>query len=398
MSKTGVVITGMGCITPIGFGKDENLASLRAGKDGLRRPEFFKSKYASGLFFGEVNADEGTLRTMVDVNGLKGITRTDLLAMYAFAEAVSDAGLGADVLSDRETAFISASTVGGMCLTNQLYDDSNLKSSSSEYLESYSASAHALQICRKYGLRGLVDVINTACSSSANAVMNGARLIRTGRAKRVVVGGVDSLSKYTVNGFNSLQILSPEKCKPFDAGRQGLNLGEAAGYLVLEAEALANGKQVYAHVCGYGNSNDAFHASSMSDNATGILKAMRDAVEMASIEPGCIGYINAHGTGTQNNDQVELTGFQSFFEKVPPFSSTKSFVGHTLGAAGAIEAIYAALSLVHGQMYPNLNFQTPIDGFDLKPLTEVTHAELQFAMSNSYGFSGNCTSLIFQRP
>ncbi|MFT3739420.1 MAG: beta-ketoacyl-[acyl-carrier-protein] synthase family protein [Breznakibacter sp.] len=397
MAQTDVLITGIGCITPIGFNREENLASLRIGKCGLERAKIFQSKYASEFYFGEVDADEERLRSWVDVIGLKGITRTDLLAMKAFAEAVADAGLAADVLSEHETAFISASTVGGMCRTNQLYDDSNLKSETTEFLESYSGHAHALQICRKHRLKGLVDVINTACSSSANAIMNGARLIRSGRAKRVIVGGVDSLSKYTVNGFNSLQILSPERCAPFDAGRQGLNLGEAAGYLVLESGAQASGKKVYAKVSGYGNSNDAFHASSMSDNATGILRAMRDAVQVASIEPGQVNYINAHGTGTQNNDQVELVGFKSFFETVPPFSSTKSFVGHTLGAAGAIEAIYSILGLVHGEMYANLNFKIPVEGFNLAPLTQMTKADLRYVMSNSYGFSGNCTSLIFQR-
>jgi 3-oxoacyl-(acyl-carrier-protein) synthase len=173
--------------------------------------------------------------------------------------------------------------------------------------------------------------------------MLGARLIKSGRARRAIVGGVDSLAKYTVNGFNSLKILSDAPCKPFDEDRDGLNLGEGAAYLVLEAENVVGDKKIYAEVAGYGNANDAHHPSAMSDEATGAIRSMREAVESAGIGFDLIGYINAHGTGTQNNDGVELTGMAALFEKIPPFNSTKSYTGHTLGAAGAIEAVYSIL-------------------------------------------------------
>ena len=192
----------------------------------------------------------------------RSLTRTDLLAFKAFKEAVESAGLSPEEISSPDTAFVSASTVGGMCLTDQLYKDSNLLTNDSEYLDSYSCSAHANRIVERYQIKGPVDVINTACSSSANALMHGARLIRSGRAKRAIVGGVDSLSKYTVNGFNSLQILSSDRCKPFDSERDGLNLGEGAAYLVLERADERKGKKASAQLVGYGNSNDAYHTSS----------------------------------------------------------------------------------------------------------------------------------------
>jgi 3-oxoacyl-(acyl-carrier-protein) synthase len=388
----------MGCVTPIGNNKHENITSLTEHKSGLKKPVVFQSKYASDFIFGEVDMDNAALLSMVDTNGLIGLTRTDLLALMAFDEAIKDAGLSNAEVSSNKTAFISASTVGGMCLTNQLYDDSNLKSNTTEFLESYSGSAHAQQICKKHHIKGLVNVINTACSSSANAIAYGARLIKSGRATRAIVGGVDSLSKYTVNGFNSLQILSNDKCTPFDENRKGLNLGEAAGYLVLEAADVVADKKCYAKVAGYGNSNDAYHASSMSDDATGITIAINKALDSAGILAADIDYINAHGTGTQNNDLVEITGFKAIFETIPPFSSTKSYIGHTLGAAGAVEAIYSVFSLVEGAFYPNLNFKTPIGNLNVLPITEVVHKEnVRYVMSNSYGFSGNCTSLIFEK-
>lgn len=392
-----VYITGIGCISPIGKNKEENLNSLREGFSGLKRAEIFQSKYASNFYFGEVNYSNEQIASMVEMEGAKGITRTDLLAFKAFSEAVEDANLSEQEISSSKTAFISASTVGGMCLTNQLYDDSNLKSKTNEFLESYSAHAHAAKIVEKYKIKGWVDVINTACSSSANAIMNGARLIKSGRAQRVIVGGVDSLSKYTVNGFNSLQILSTEKCAPFDTHRKGLNLGEAGAYLVLENEEMARSKKKYAKLVGYSNANDAFHTSSLSEDGVGIVKVIHEALQVANIQPSEIDYINAHGTGTQNNDAVELNAFQAAFKTVPPFNSTKSYVGHTLGAAGAVEAIYSIFSLMNDEIYAHLNFTAPIETHSLSPIIKKMNTPVRFAMSNSYGFSGNCTSLILEK-
>jgi len=394
-----IYVTGIGCVSSIGNNVIDNIKSLREKITGLKKPIFFDSKYASEFYFGEVNIDNSSLIKELGLKNEKGLTRTDLLSMKAFDEAVRCANLSEKEISSIDTAFISASTVGGMCMTDQLYNDANLISNTKDFLSSYSCSAHTMKICKKYQMKGISDTINTACSSSANSIMFGSKLIRSGLVKRAIVGGVDSLAKYTVNGFNSLQILSKDRCTPFDINRKGLNIGEGAAYLIIESEDVIKDKTCLAKISGYGNSNDAFHASSMSDNAIGITKAIINAIDIAGIKPDDIDYINAHGTGTLNNDFVELVGLKNVFNNnIPPFSSTKSYTGHTLGAAGAIEGIYSIFSLLHGELYPNLNFKTPIPDFNLSPITKnIQNANIKFVMSNSYGFSGNCTSLIFER-
>jgi 3-oxoacyl-(acyl-carrier-protein) synthase len=392
-----VLVTGMGIISAIGENLSENHRSLQNGKSGVSQAAHFESRYASVLPFGESALSNEALKEQLNLQQDKGYTRTSLLATKAFAEAISDAKLSAEQISSFETAFISASTVGGMCLTDQLYEDANLKTAGSEYLEAYGCAAHTIQLLEKYNMRGFSDTINTACSSSANAIMLGARLIKSGRARRAIVGGVDSLAKYTVNGFNSLKILSDAPCKPFDEDRDGLNLGEGAAYLVLEAENAVGDKKIYAEVAGYGNANDAHHPSAMSDEATGAIRSMREAVESAGIGFDLIGYINAHGTGTQNNDEVELTGMAALFEKIPPFNSTKCYTGHTLGAAGAIEAVYSILSIVHSEIYPSLHLVTHMRSHKETPVTSfMPDTRIDYALSNSFGFGGNCTSLVFK--
>ena len=389
-----VLVTGMGMISAIGNNVQQNHESLREGRSGIGKAAFFESLYASQLPFGEVKLSNDELKELQQLQTATGYTRTCLLADRAFTEAITDAALTQGQLSSLDTALISASTVGGMCLTDQLYQDANHKSEGSEYLESYGCSAHTLKLVKRYHIKGFTDTINTACSSSANAIMLGARLIRSGRVKRAVVGGVDSLAKYTVNGFNALKILSQWPCKPFDINRDGLNLGEGAAYLVLESEELAAGKKVYAEIAGFGNANDAHHPSAMSDEATGAIRCMREAICSAGIETSQIGYVNAHGTGTQNNDQVEFFGMGELFGQMPPFSSTKSFTGHTLGAAGAVEAIYSILGIVHSEMFPGLNVREPIGA--AVPVSQWRgDYPLDYVLSNSFGFGGNCTSLVF---
>ncbi|MBC8487922.1 MAG: beta-ketoacyl-[acyl-carrier-protein] synthase family protein [Bacteroidetes bacterium] len=395
---TKVFVTGMGVISSIGKDINENLENLRNGNSGINKPKYFQSKYASSFFFGEANISTKILKKQLGLSEEKGLTRTDLFAFKAFEEAINDAKLSKEEISSIDTALISASTVGGMCLTDQLYEDANLKSESSEYLASYGCSAHTLRLIKKYNIKGFTDTINTACSSSANAIMFGSRLIKSGRVKRAIVGGTDSLAKYTVNGFNALKILSESPCKPFDEHRCGLTLGEGAAYLVLESEEVVSNKSTYARVSGYGNANDAFHTSTISDNAVGVISAISQAIKSAKIDPDKIDYINAHGTGTENNDFVELTGFSKIFNKIPPYNSTKSYTGHTLGAAGAIEAIFSILSIINNELYPSLNINTPVSQFNLSPVKKYeTGVDINYVLSNSFGFGGNCTSLILSK-
>ena len=230
--------------------------------------------------------------------------------------------------------------------------------------------------------------------------MLGARLIKAGKLDRVVVGGTDALSKFTINGFKSLMILSETNCTPFDANRNGLNLGEAAAYLVLESDEVvaAQNKSVLAYVSGYGNANDAFHQTASSKTGEGAYLAMKKALKIAGLNPSAIDYVNAHGTATQNNDLSESEALQRIFkEEIPDFSSTKAFTGHTLAAAGAVEAVFSVLALQQNSVFANLGFRTPMPETGLTPVTQLQKKKLKHVQSNSFGFGGNCSSLIFSK-
>ena len=395
MSK--VFVTGIGIISPIGESVKENLQSLREGKSGIDFSRHLDSRYKNVFKFGEIKYSNSELSAKLDFP-IKGLTRACLLSFIAFDEAIKDAKITSNELSDVNTAFISASTVGGMCDTNQFYNDVTLESDTDEFVQSYTYSNHTSNIVKHYKIKGFTDTINTACSSSANSIMLGYRLIKSGRANRVIVGGVDALSKFSVNGFASLNILSKSECKPFDKNRDGLTLGEASAYIVLESENIIKNKNKYAQIIGYGNSNDAFHTSSISEEATGILESIEQSIRMAKIEPKNIDYINAHGTATLNNDYIELVSYNKIFGKVPLFNSTKSYTGHTLGAAGAVEAIYSILSIKNNEIYASLNFTDKIEEFNCTPIIKnISNKIINTVLTNSYGFNGSCTSLIFTK-
>ena len=249
------------------------------------------------------------------------------------------------------------------------------------------------------GITDYMTTISTACSSSANAIFYGARLIRNNVLDVVIAGGTDSLTKFTLNGFNTLMILDKQFCKPFDEHREGLNLGEGAGYLVLVSDRVAKTltKNPYCKLSGYNNSNDAYHQTASSPDGTGSYLAMKGALKKAGLEPSDIDYINLHGTGTPNNDSAEGTAIQRIFDpEYPPMSSTKSYTGHTLGASGGIEAVFSVLAIKHHIIYPNLRFETRMSELPFEPETEfLTGQNIKHVMSNSFGFGGNCTSLIF---
>jgi 3-oxoacyl-(acyl-carrier-protein) synthase len=386
----------MGVISAIGNSVAENRASLIEGKCGMSRLEMFPSKYAGINPVGEIKITTEALKDMLDAHE-PGITRTSLLALHALKEALADSQLTDATVSSIDTALITASTVGGMCLTDEMYSDAQKDTPGSEFVSSYDYGSISIYLQKRFALHGPLDTIHTACSSSANAIMFGARLIRSGRARRAIVGGVDSLAKFTINGFNALHILSKEICAPFDEDRNGLNLGEGAAFLILEKEEDVIGKKIYASLGGYGNANDAYHASSLSDTGEGPYLAMKAALDSAKLENTDISFINAHGTGTENNDKVESVAMRRLFETMPPFASTKANIGHTLGAAGAIEALYCILNLQQQEIYPGLRFKKPIPETGLIPIEKYIQTPLNHIMSNSFGFGGNCSSLIFSK-
>lgn len=390
-----VFVTGMGLISAIGNDTASCLDSLKNTKSGIGKANHFESKYTDSLLFGEVSLSNDDLKKKTNSLSEKGLSRTCLLAYSALDEAIQQANFSEEQIQSFDTGFISSSTVGGMCNTDELYADANLKGEPSEFVGSYGGGEHVLRVVKKYGIKGFTSTINTACSSSANAIMFGARLIKSGRLKRVIVGGTDSLAKYTVNGFNSLMILTNEPCKPFDKNRQGLNLGEGAGYLILEAESECQNKTKIAEVLGYGNANDAHHPSATSPEAFGPRLAMERALKSAHIDQSKVDYINAHGTGTVNNDETELFAFNQIFETIPPFNSTKSYTGHTLAASGSIEVILSIMSLQENELYPSLNCETPIGKAPIQTIKKLD--TIKNIMSNSFGFGGNCTSIILKK-
>jgi len=393
-----VFITGMGVISAVGNSLAENLSALRNGQGGITLSGQLPTRYAGILPFGEIPIVTDELKEKLAVTN-QGITRTTLLALHAFTEATADARLTGPVLSDPATALVGATTVGGMCLTDELYRDTSGPCEGSAFLSSYDCASVHLYLQDRYKMQGFATTINTACSSSSNAIQFGARLVRNGRARRAIVGGADSLAKFTINGFNALQILSTGHCRPFDRDRSGLNLGEGAAFLVLEGEeALAEaGKKVYAELTGYCNTNDAFHPSALSAEGDGPYLAMKGALLSAGLNVTQIDFINTHGTATENNDEAESRAMVRLFGNPPPFVSTKPYTGHTLGASGAIEAVYSALSLEYQEIYASLNFEQPIPGIGLQPVQAYGVYPLQHVMSNSFGFGGNCTSLIFSK-
>jgi len=387
----------MGVISAIGNSVAENHGSLKAAACGIGKNfDLFPTKYAGLLPFGQVQISTEDLHEKLQVTE-PGVTRTTLLALHALNEAIADCGMAAEEIQAFDTALIGANTVGGMCLTDELFYDANAKTDGSEYLASYDCASVNMYLQKHFKINGVINTINTACSSSANAIMYGAMLMKNGYAKRAIVGGADCLAKFTINGFNALHILSDEICTPFDEGRKGLNLGEGAAWLILEKEEDIRGRKVYAELSGYSNANDAYHPSSLSDEGDGPFLSMQGALKIAALSPGKIDFINAHGTGTENNDEVEGKAMIRLFGNPPAFISTKGNIGHTLGAAGAIEAVYSILSLMHQEVYANLHFKNTIPSTGLTPVQSYTKMPVSHVMSNSFGFGGNCSSLIFSK-
>ena len=220
-------------------------------------------------------------------------------------------------------------------------------------------------------------------------------MIKNGLMNSVLVGGMDALTRFTLNGFNSLEIVSPDGCRPFDRDRNGVTIGEGAAFFVLESEDVVAGKTVYGEITGYANRNEAFHQTASSPDGSGAIMTIRKALEIAGIHSGDIDYINAHGTGTLINDLSEGNAIQTVFGKeIPPVSSTKGYTGHTLAAAGAIEAVISLLSIKHQTIFPNLRLENPMEELSFVPETEVKKHEIFHILSNSFGFGGSNSTLI----
>ncbi|MCU0370686.1 MAG: beta-ketoacyl-[acyl-carrier-protein] synthase family protein [Bacteroidales bacterium] len=391
-----VFVTGIGIISAIGKNNGETLASLRAGRHGISRISILDTIHRDELPTGEIKLTNQELADMAGITDLDMNPRTALLGMIAAEEALHNAGIDPQDKPFR-TGVISASTVGGMDRTEINYRHFHLGKPYSNFVLTHDCSYSTEQIAARFGFHDMVSTISTACSSSANSIMFGARLIRHGFLDRVLAGGSDSMSKFTLNGFNTLMILDKQHCRPFDKNRMGLNLGEGAAYLVLESEHALKGRSPICELSGYANANDAYHQTASSPDGYGPFLSMSQALSNAGLKPGAISYINAHGTGTDNNDLTEGIAIERLFEgSIPPVSSTKPFTGHTLGAAAAVEAVISILSIRNRMVFPNLNFREKMDELHFEPVKELmSGTRLEHILSNSFGFGGNDSTLIF---
>ena len=392
-----IAVTGIGAISAIGNDVQENLRSLVTKEKGISKAKLLGSKLTETHLFGEVKLSNEKLRAGLNWKDA-AVSRTTLLSAWAMKEAIEQSG----IKIDDQVGLVSSTSVGGMDRSEGFFEPYYTEQ---DFANVFMLGTHDCGTCTKqaaehFGITAYATTISTACSSAANAIAVGARLLRQGKLKRVIVGGTDALCRFTANGFNSLMILDSEWCKPFSANRAGLNLGEAAAYLVLESkeDAEARGTEIHGLVTGWANTNDAYHQTASSPDGNGAFMAMTQALEKAGLKSSDISYINAHGTGTQNNDQSESIAIHRVFgAQKPPISSTKAFTGHTLAAAGAIEAVYSILALKENKLFPNLNYQDPIEDNDWQPQLEVESAEVKHVLSNSFGFGGNNSTVIFSK-
>ncbi len=392
-----VFIAGTGVISAIGNNVQQHMASFEKEDAGMGQRRYLETIH--DLPVAEVKLSGAEL---ADLSGMPAnLSRTALLSAIAAQEAVRSAGISD--WTNWRTGFISANTVGGMDKTEDFYTEflQNPAKGRLRNLVHHECGAATDLVADRLGIKNYVSTVSTACSSSANSIFFAARLIRQNFLDIVVAGGVDSLTRFTLNGFNTLMIVDKQYCQPFDENRRGLNLGEGAGYVVLVSDEVAASLSAtpIAALSGYNNANDAYHQTASSPDGVGSFMAMKGALEKAGLAPRDIDYINLHGTGTQNNDIAEGTAIKRLFEEsYPKMSSTKSFTGHTLGASGALEAVFSVMSIQYGLVYPNLRLQTPMQELPFTPETKFQKGHtIRHVLSNSFGFGGNCSALVFSK-
>lgn len=389
------VITGLGVIASPGCGVNTIWDAVTTHRDGLKPLTLFPSPRHGADQVGEVSLD------LLQLGAPRNASRGDRLGWLAAREAIQSAALPPEAFGDR-AGIIFGSSVGGSFDSErfliQLIKEGRFRPRPTRFHECHST---ADLIADSFGLYGPSMTISTACSSSALAIGAAAEMIQAGEADVMFTGGADSISRMTWGGFHALLLVDGQGCRPFDATRGGMSLGEGAGVLVLEAEetALRRGAKILARLSGWGASCDAHHVTAPHPEGAGALAAMRAALRRAGLDAAQIDYVNAHGTGTRDNDLAESKALKSLFgERVPPFSSSKRFFGHSLAASGAIEAVVCIEALRHQLMPANPGFKEIDPDIGLAPVQQTTTAKLTHVMSNSFGFGGNNAVLIFSVP
>ena len=388
------VITGLGIVSAAGFGVDEVWRAVASGTSGLTPLTLFQSPRYGQNPTGEIQRD------LIALGAPTRSSRSDKLGWLAARDAIADAKINFANCAER-AGIILGTSVGGSYDSEQflttLIKRGKMRARPTRFHE---CSSTVDLIAESFGLLGPGMALATACSSSALAIAQAAEMIMSGAADVMLAGGADSLSRMTWGGFHALLLVDAAGCRPFDATRAGMSHGEGAAILVLESEenAVRRGAKILARLSGWGMSCDAYHATAPHPQGAGATAAMQAALRRANLEPSAIGYVNAHGTGTRDNDLAEAIALKTVFHnRVPPFSSTKRIFGHALAASGAMEAVVCIEALRHQALPPNPGFGKCDPTIGLEPVTEKRHAPLTHVMSNSFGFGGNNGVLIFSK-
>jgi len=395
MLQRNPVITGCGIICAAGCGVAAVWKSLRENKSGLGPLTLFSSPRFANHLVGQVREDVDEL-----AGGVRG-SRSDKLAWIAAREALAAAGLepGPGMINPARAGVMLGATVGGMLGTEKFLAALLREKKHRFGLLRFHECAGAADLCAgKIGALGPVATLSTACSAGAMAILAAAELIEQGEADLMLAGAGDSLSRLTLNGFGSLLLLDPNGCRPFDARRTGISLGEGAAMLVIEAEetAVARGATILARLTGWGASCDAFHSTAPEPGGCGALAAMQRALERGGLRPGEIDFVSAHGTATPDNDAMEARALEKLFcGRLPPVASVKGFFGHTLAASGAIKAVVAVQSLREQAVPGTPGFEVADEKLGLEPVREFRTQPVARILSNSFGFGGNNVALVF---
>jgi 3-oxoacyl-[acyl-carrier-protein] synthase-1 len=385
-----LAITAYTATSALGRGTAAMLDALRRGAGGLKPNDFDRAELRAWIGRVAGLEDEPVAGPLAEFDCRNNRLAQLGLAQDGFRQAVSKA---TSKYGAKRIATLLGTSTSGILQTELAYrarDAQGALLEGFDYRHGQNLFSVTDFVRRALGLEGPAMTISTACSSSAKVFASAWRYIEAGVADAAVVGGVDSLCLTTMHGFNSLQLVSDEPCRPFDAARRGMSIGEAAGYALLERDSAPSLKFM-----GYGESSDAHHMSTPHPEGEGALAAMRQALERSGLEPSAIDYVNAHGTATPANDRAEDRALSRLFGNKVPVSSTKGWTGHTLGAAGIVEAIVCFLALEHGFIPKTLNTSVVEAGLQSEIVLQNRSARVRTALTNSFGFGGSNCSLVF---
>ena len=396
MKSDGAVITGLGAICAAGRSVKETMSSLYAGECRPQAPQRIQVDLQTSYPVFEI---QGSLEGIHETRVEQELTRTSRLALIAAEEALRHARLGLSSLRQHRVGICLGTTVGCTLNSEPFYRQWRANQQPGlRPIHRYLQNNPALVLADLFGLSGPVATIANACSSGTDAIGLAKGWIETGRCDMALAGGCDELSRLPYLGFISLLITAPEPCRPFDKNRRGLNLGEGAGVVVLERESSARARKAteLVQVGGYGTSADAFHPTAPHPEGLGLARAIREALKDCDQSPDQVGLINAHGTGTPENDRIEGRVLRDMFPEDIPVVATKSCTGHTLGAAGGLEAVFTVQALLDQQVPPTAGFKEGDPEIGLCPTRETVPVHTRAAISTSLAFGGNNSVLVFQ--